>query len=442
MGIEIIVLLILILVNAFFAASEMALVSLNDNKIKHMASEGHKKARLVQSLLEQPGNFLATIQIGITLAGFLASAFAADSFAGRLAETLYGWGVPLELNVLQTISTIVITLVLSYFTLVLGELVPKRLALQKAEAIAFFAVSPLIMLSKFTKPFVKLLNGSTNILVRLFGVDPNKEEEHVTEEEIRMMVDVGKEKGTIQELEKELINNIFMFDNKTVSDIMTHRTRIAALPADASLRETVQLINTEQYTRYPVYEENIDQIVGVLHIKDLIRFIEDGDRADFNLRSLIREPFYVLESLRTDQVFQEMQKNKVHLAITIDEYGGTDGLVTIEDVIEEILGNIYDEHDEPETYAEVEQVGESHYVMSGTLPLDDAQRILKTTLPTGDYDTLSGFIIGQLGYIPENEEQPTLTYGQIVFTAHEVRERRIVRVKVTVLSEEEVTAES
>ncbi|RCX17739.1 putative hemolysin [Fontibacillus phaseoli] len=431
MGTEILILVILIFVNAFFAASEMALVSLNDNKIKLMAGEGNKKAKLVQTLLEQPGNFLATIQIGITLAGFLASAFAADSFSGRLAESLTKWGVPLDINLLETISTVVITLILSYFTLVLGELVPKRLALQKAETIAFFAAGPLTWLSKLTSPFVRLLNVSTNVIVRLFGVDPNAEDEHVTEEEIRMMVDVGKEKGTIQELEKELINNIFMFDNKTVSDIMTHRTNIAGIPAGASLKETVHIINIEKYTRFPVYEGNIDTIIGVLHVKDLIRFIEHGDRDHFNLRNLIRQPFYALASLRTDQLFQDMQKNKVHLAVVIDEYGGTDGMITIEDLIEEIVGNIYDEHDEPDTIlTEVKKIDDNQYWMAGTLPLYEVEEILKVDLSLSEYDTLSGFLIGQLGRIPGANELPVITYQNITFEVQEMVDRRIAGVKV------------
>ena len=370
MGIEITILVVLILLNAFFAASEMALVSLNDNKIKFMAEGGNKKAKLVQSLLEEPSKFLATIQIGITLAGFLASAFAAGTFAGELADYLYKLNVPLDQNLLETISTIVITLILSYFTLVLGELVPKRLALQKAEEISFIAARPLTVLSKITSPFVKLLTISMNLIVRLFGVDPNAEDENVTEEEIRMMVDVGKEKGTIQEAEKEMINNIFDFDNKTVSDIMIHRINIIALPVDISFIETLHTVNIEKYTRFPVYEENIDDIIGILHVKDLIQFIENGDKNTFNIRDMVREPFYVLESIRIDQLFRDMQDNNVHMAIVIDEYGGTDGIVTIEDLIEEIVGNIFDEYDEPEKeIIEIEELDQNNYLIAGTTNL-------------------------------------------------------------------------
>ncbi len=427
------VLIILIILNAFFAASEMALVSLNDNKIKLMADGGNKKAKLVENLLSEPSRFLATIQIGITLAGFLASAFAASSFAGRMASALYEMGVPLQPRMLETISTIIITLILSYFTLVLGELVPKRLALQKAEGVAFFAAGPLTLLSKITYPFVKFLTISTNMVVRLFGIDPNKEHEEVTEEEIRMMVDVGKEKGTIQQSEKEMINNIFEFDNKTVSDIMTHRTNIVAIPIGISLKETVELVKQEKYTRLPVYEDHIDNIIGILHVKDLIQFVDGEDKESFNLREMIREPFYVLESIRIDYLFNDMQKNNVHIAIAIDEYGGTDGVVTIEDVIEEIVGNIFDEYDEPELdIAEIEEIDKTHYVIAGTTNLYEVEDILKVQFPTQEYDTLSGFLIGQLGYLPSADDNPVVEYENILFSIEEMNDRRVIKVNVTV----------
>ncbi|WP_202617784.1 hemolysin family protein [Bacillus dakarensis] len=441
MSTEIMVLIILIILNAFFAASEIALVSLNDNKIKLMADEGHKKAIRVHNLLSEPSRFLATIQIGITLAGFMASAFAAGSYAEKMAGTLYNMGVHLNHNALVTISTIIITLVLSYFTLVLGELVPKRLALQKAEKISFFASAPLTLLSKVTSPFVRLLTLSTNVIVRIFGIDPNAEEEEVTEEEIRMMVDVGKEKGTIQESEKVMINNIFEFDNKTVSDIMTHRTNIVAIPIDCTLKETLHFVNVEKYTRLPVYEENIDHIVGILHVKDLFRFIENGDKNAFSLRDLVREPYYVLESMRIDYLFFDMQKNNIHLSIALDEYGGTEGIVTMEDLLEEIVGNIFDEYDEPELdLAEIEPIDDYTFFMAGTINLGEVEDFLRIDLPTEDYDTLSGFMIGQLGYIPAPEERPSIVHENITFSAEEMNDRRIVKVKVSMRnhSEEEM----
>ena len=431
MSIEILVLIILIIFNAFFAASEMALVSLNDNKIRLMAEQGNKKAIMVQNLLLEPSRFLATIQIGITLAGFLASAFAAESFAGRLAEILYNFGIPLNVNLLETISTVMITLVLSYFTLVFGELVPKRLALQKSEKISMFAAAPLTLLSKVTSPFVKLLTVSTNLVVRLFGFDPNEESEEVTEEEIRMMVDVGKEKGTIRETEKEMINNVFEFNNKTVSDIMTHRTNIVAVPVDFTMQQTLHLVNVEKYTRIPVYEENLDNIIGTLHVKDLVYFIENGKQEQFSLRELIREPYFVLESTYIDHLFREMQRNKVHMAVVIDEYGGTDGIVTMEDVIEEIVGNIFDEYDDLLSDVDkIKEIDEKNYLMMGDTNLYEVQAILKVDFPTDEYDTLNGFLIGQLGYIPFREK-PVIEYHNILFAIEEVLNKRITKIKVS-----------
>ncbi len=429
----------LILVNAFFAASEIALISLNDNKIKMMAERGDKKAKMLQKLLAEPSRFLATIQIGITLAGFMASAFAAENFAGKLANYLLSYGVPLTEELLETISVMAITLLLAYFTLVLGELVPKRLALNMSERIARIAVAPLIILSKTSYPFVKLLTGSTNLIVRIFGVKPGAEEENVTEEEIRMMIDVGKEKGAIQEIEKEMIQNIFEFDNKSVSDIITHRIDIVAIPIDANLSETIEVANKEKYTRYPVYEDNIDRIVGILHAKDLLHFAGTGDskgaEKNFSLTELIREAYFVPETIKTDQLFKDMQKNKIQMAIAIDEYGGTAGIVTMEDLVEEIVGNIFDEYDEAD--AEIRQIkmlNTNNYLIEGTTNLDDVEKLLKADLPIDDYETLSGFVLGQLRYFPNLEENPTVQFNNLIFKVEEMSERRIEKIQVTVMS--------
>lgn len=434
MATEILVLIVLILLNAFFAASEIALISLNDNKVKLMADSGDKKSIMLHKLISEPSRFLATIQIGITLAGFLASAFAAESFAGRLAFVLVDSGVPISRDLLETLSVVVITLLLSYFTLVFGELVPKQLAMTKAEPISMFAVTPLTVLSKITAPFVKLLTFSMNVTVKIFGVDPNAEDDNVTEEEIRMMVDVGEERGTIQLNEKEMINNIFDFDNKTVSDIMTHRTNISAIPIDSGLKDTVHLVNLEKYTRYPVYSEDIDHIVGIFNSKELLEFLEESESEPkkYHLKEMIRDPYFVLESTKIDHLFNDMQKNNVHMAIVIDEYGGTDGIVTIEDLIEEIVGNIFDEYDEPdEGEPVIIKLDEHTYLMDGTTNLNDVEDLLKKNLPTEEYDTLSGFVISLLGYIPIGEEKPTVGYADLLFTTLETNDRRIMKVKVS-----------
>lgn len=425
---EIFILIILVIMNAFFAASEIALISLNDNKIRLQAEDGDKKAKILQNLLTEPSKFLATIQIGITLAGFLASAFASETFAEPLVKFLVSVGVPIPEVWLKTASMLVITMILSYFTLVLGELVPKRLAMKKAEPIARFVASPLQLLSVLTAPFVKMLTVSTNFFVRLFGVDPNAEEDQVTEEEIRMMVDVGEEKGAIHVSEKEMINNIFEFNNKTVSDIMTHRTDIAALPIDAGLREVIDFINNEKYSRIPIYEDNIDNIVGVMHSKYVFKFVTNDDTTNFSLKELIRQPYFVPESKRTDELFKELQQNKTHMAIIIDEYGGTAGIVTLEDLIEEIVGNIFDEDDDEEK--ELEKIDDNTFIIKGSISLDEAQEILGATLPVDDYETLSGFIIGQIGRIPEKGDEPTIEFNELVFKVEEVEEKKVSKVKV------------
>jgi len=418
--------MMLIVLNAFFAASEIALISLNENKIKFMADEGNKKAKQIKKVLSEPSKFLATIQIGITLAGFLASAFAAESFAGPLVNLIKRTQIPISENVLKTAAVIIITIILSYFTLVLGELVPKRLAMKKAEPISFFVVAPLYFLSIGASPFVKLLTASTNFVVRLFGIDPHADEKQITEEEIRMLVDVGEERGAIDESEKEMINNIFEFDNKIVSEIMTHRTDIVGIPISAGLKDIIEMINRKKYTRYPVYEDDIDNIIGILNIKDLIPLLEDN-REDFSLEKIMRQPYFVPASKKTDELLRELQNRKTHMAVAIDEYGGTAGIVTIEDLIEEIVGNIFDEYDEVEK--DFEKLDENTFLINGVASLERVTDVLEVDLPVDDYDTLSGFLIGQLGRIPREEEKPVIEYDGVVFKVEEMAEKRIVKVK-------------
>ncbi|PXW92144.1 putative hemolysin [Streptohalobacillus salinus] len=431
-NIEIIFLIVLILINAFFAASEIALVSLNDNRVNRDAERGDKKAIALKKLLDEPGRFLATIQIGITLAGFLASAFAADSFSEPVAILLNQWGIPLSLSALETISMILITILLSYFTLVIGELVPKQLALQKKEQIANLSVKPLTFLFKISLPVVKLLNVSTNTIVRLFGVDPDAENEEVTEEEIRMMVDIGGEKGTIESSEKQLIHNIFEFNDKDVSDIMTHRTEIEAIPIEATYRDVIDLIKEHRYTRFPVYEEDIDHIIGVLHTKDLIVNLNQSDES-FDLKQLMRDPYFVMEHQRIDYVLTEMQKNNIHTAIVVDEYGGTDGLITLEDLIEEIIGEISSEHGIIGQDAEDVIIHSAHEAtVKGTIHLTDLNHLLGIDLPVDEYETLNGFLVDQIGFIPTDTYHEPINYENLIFVVKQVTDKRIEVVDVVV----------
>lgn len=426
---RILLLVVLILLNAFFSGSEIALISLNDKLIKKQAEEGNKKAKQLHNFLSEPSRFLATIQIGITLAGFLASAFATESFVDELAGTLVKTGIPLAGSVIRSISLIVITIILSYFTLVFGELIPKRLAMQKAEFLSSIAVGPLTFLSRVTNPFVRFLTVSTNFFIRIFGGNPaGGDDEKVTEEEIRMMMEVGEERGVIQDTEKEMIDNIFEFDNKHVSEIMTHRTSIAGIPADSDLEYVLYVMNRDKYTRVPVYNESIDNIVGILHVKDLLEFTQNHEK-EFNLKKISRSPYFVPESKRTDELFKEMQKNKVHLAVVIDEYGGTAGIVTIEDLLEEIVGNIFDEYDIEQK--DVEYLENGTYVFDGAISLDKVQEVLDEELPVDGFDTLGGFILDLLGRIPKADEKPVAEYENIVFKVIKMEGKRIVKIQAT-----------
>jgi len=436
--VAIITLIVLILINAFFAASELAFVNVNANKIKRRAEAGDKKAKKLYKLTSNPSLFLSTIQIGITLAGFLSSAFAADFFAEPLAQFIFDLGAPMSLSVLHTISVVVITIILSYFTLVFGELVPKQLALQKADQISKFAVGPISLLAKICLPIVKFLTFSINAILKMMGIDPNAKSEEATEEDIRMMVDISGDSGMINQTEKTMIENVFEFNDKYVSDITTHRTEMTALSIDLSFDEVLSIIDQYRFTRFPVYEESIDNIIGILHVKDLFPYIKRGASETFHLKQVIREPYFTLQVQTIDVLFANMRKNNIHIAIVLDEFGGTEGLVTIEDVIEEIVGEISSESTEPGFIdEEITQVSANEYKMKGTYRLWELEDILKAGLPIDDYDTVSGFLIDQLGYILAEHERPTFTYKNIFFKVNSVEDNRIESVTVKVLEENE-----
>lgn len=426
-------LIILILINAFFAGAELAFVHTNDTKIQQQAEQGNQKAVKLSRLLSKPSQFLSTIQIGITLAGFLSSAFAADFFAGPFAKMLYRAGIPLPENILHTLSLIVITVILSYFTLVFGELVPKQLALQKPEQISSIAVGPISLLEKIFSPLVKLLTLSTNAIVRLFGVDPNATDEEATEEDIRMLVDVGGEKGTINPAEKLMIHNIFEFNDTLVSEIITHRTDMSALSVDITFEKLIHQINQDKYTRYPVYEDNLDTIVGILHVKDLFNYVQTDKNKTFDLRKVMRKPYFILETQTIDVLFSQMQRHNIHIAIVIDEFGGTEGLITIEDVLEEIVGDISSEMNDPDLVEETfKQVSDNSYEIDGVFYLTALEELLNMDFPTDEYDTVSGFLINEIGYIPSVDERPVIKYKHLTFEVQEVADNRLEKIIVTV----------
>ena len=434
---KIVLLLVLILINAFFAMSEIAIISLNDAKLEKQAQEGNKKAKKLLKLTSNPSKFLSTIQIGVTLAGFLSSASASQSFVEMLSGALSSVAdaINIPMSVVEGFSLVVITLITSYFSLVLGELVPKRVAMYNPEKISFRIAGILTFVAAVTKPFVKVLSLSVNAILRLIGIDPNSEPEEVTEEEIRMMVDVGGEKGVIEDTQKEMINNIFEFDDIDAGDIMTHRTDVSAVEINDPIQDVVEIAEKEGYSRIPVYEESLDKIIGIVYIKDLIGYIGSSVPKQENLRKIMREPYFVPESMKCGMLFQEMTARRVQMAVVVDEYGGTAGIVTLEDLLESIVGNIQDEYDNEEEDFSV--IDETTFTVDGTTPIDEVNEHVGVNLPEDEYDTIGGFVISLLGYLPNDGEMNELDYKILHFTILNLEDKRIGKLKVEILPEED-----
>ncbi len=418
------VLLVLILLNAYFAATEIAFISLNDAKIEKQAKEGNKKARQIEKMLKNPSKFLATIQIGITLAGFLSSAFASDTFANMLAPKLNSLFPFISVDIFKGISIIIITIILSFFTLVFGELVPKRIAMKYYEKIAYYSIGTIRAISILTAPFVKILTASTNVISKLFGISEN-DEEIVTEEEIKMLIDEGEEKGTIELEEKEMINNIFEFNDISVSEVMTHRTDIFAIDINSDIEENLKELDDYKYSRIPIYEDTIDDIKGILFIKDLLKYYRT--KKQIKVKSIMREAYFVSENKPINELFKDLQKNKMQMAIVIDEYGGTAGLVTMEDLLEEIVGNIFDEYDDIEY--EFQKVDDNTFIINGSVSIYDLKKILNVDVPEGDYETLSGYLLEILGRVPEDNENPTIETENVIYKIEKYEDKRILWVK-------------
>lgn len=417
--------IILILINAFFASSELAVLSLNENKTRKQAEDGDKKAAMLLRMVEAPSSFLSTIQIGITLAGFLASAFAASNFAARLSALLRGWGLTLlSPGALYSVCVVLITLILSYFTLIFGELVPKRIAMKSPEKVAKFAGPVILGLATVMKPVVALLAASTNLVLRLISIDPKAENEQVTEEEIRMMVDIGEEKGVIEGSEAELIENVFEFNNITAADVMVHRTDMTAFCIRDSAEEILAVIRESGFSRFPIYDEDADDIVGVLSTREFL--LNAQSASPLPLGKLLRAPYLVPETIRADVLLREMQLKKAHMAIVLDEYGGTSGLITMEDLLEEIVGEIYDEFDEQEAQ-DIQPLEENLWRIQGGAPLDEINEALHVSLPEDEeFDTLGGLIYSRLTTIPEDGATPCVDAFGLHIQVEKVEDRRVV----------------
>lgn len=418
--------LLLILLNAFFAATEIAFVSLNENKLKHQAEDGDKKAKKMLKMVEEPTGFLSTIQIGITLAGFLGSAFAADSFSDRLVN----WMIKLfNLSesvrpTLDAVAVIVITLILSYFTLVLGELVPKRIAMKNSEKFARTVCGFINSLATVLKPIVWFMTVSTNGVLRLCGINPKEEEETISEDDIRLMIDIGEEKGTIDADEKEMIENIFEFGDTTINEIMIHRTAVTFIDVLSTHDEIMQIIEESGYSRFPVYEENADNIIGILRAREYLLKTKKNNNID--VKSLLKPAKFVHESVRADVLFKDMQKTHVHMSIVVDEFGGTSGIITLEDLLEEIVGNIYDEYDE-QNKPDITQLEDNLWRIAGTTQLDDICDTLDIDIDyeTEEYKTLGGMVFSEIPSIPDDGSLP-----EVEVKGLKIKVEKIVDLKV------------
>ena len=437
---QLLVQVILILINAFFAATEIAVISLNANKLRKLEEEGDKLAPKLLHMVEDSSGFLSTIQIAITLSGFLGAAFAGDAFAEYLTTWLLSLGVGIPASVLNTISLVVVTIILSYFTLIFGELVPKRIAMQKSMEMARLSCRVVTAIATIAKPVVKLLALSTNGMLRLLRMKVDVEEDQVTEDEIRMMIDLGNESGSIKEDEKELLHNVFDFSDQTVSDVMTHAADVETISVEASREEVLDTIRSTGLSRFPVYGEDESDILGVLNARDfLVDWAVDGNKT---VRELMRPAYLVPESLSADDLLKDMQIKKIHLAVVLDEYGELAGVITVEDLLEEIVGNIYDEFD-PAEPQELEQLGENLWRVSGSLSVEDLAEELDMELPEDeDYDTVGGMLLSCLRTIPEDGSRPLVQVHGLELQAEKVEDHRIRSVLVRKLPDDTEEQES
>ena len=394
-----------------------------------MADQGDKRAKHLFRLTREPAKFLATIQVAITLSGFLGSAFAADNFSDPLVDWVINLGITVPRATLDTIAVVLITLILSYFTLVFGELVPKRVAMKKAEALGL-GISGLIRgISIVFKPIVWFLSASTDAVLRLLGIDPNEEDEQVSEEEIRMMVDAGSEKGAIDEQEKEFIQNVFEFDDLTVGEFATHRTELDLLWTSQTTEEWKQILFETRHTRYPVCAGSVDQVVGILDARDFFR-LQDRPIQEI-LDTVVKPAFFVPETLKADVLFQQMKQRRTYYAVVLDEYGGPLGVVTIRDLLEQLVGEIQQEGELPE----IQPLEEGTWRIQGSAPLDDVARTLGVDLPLEEYDTFGGYVFGLYGSVPQDGRNILLQTDRLQIQMTQIQHHRLEEALVTLLPE-------
>lgn len=433
----IVLLVILIFLNAVFASAEIAVISMNETKLRSMAEQGDGRARKLLSLTSQPSRFLATIQVAITLASLLQSAFAAENFAGELSAALVGAGVPIAEEILKSVAIVVITVILGYFNLVFGELVPKRIAMKKAETLALGMANMLYFVSRVCAPVVWILTKSTNLVLRLLRINPEEEEEAVSEEEIRMMLMEGRKKGTIQEEETELIQNVFEFDDISVQEICTHRREVIYLSEEDNLDIWNEIILGNRHSMYPVCGENRDDILGILDTRDYFRM--DAGSRDEVIKNCVEPAFFIPENMKANVLFRQMKERREYFAVLIDEYGGMTGIITLHDLMEALVGDL-GEKEEADAPKDIEKVGEKTWLIQGFALLSEVEEELEIKLPTEEFDTFNGYVCDVLGRVPDAGETFSLETEDLVIRVKGVKshmiEEAVVRVKDKICEED------
>ncbi|MCL2070229.1 MAG: hemolysin family protein [Treponema sp.] len=425
---QLLLLLALILISGFFSCAEIALIALNKNKLEKRINSGDRQAKRILSITGRPSEFLATIQVGSILAGFLASAFAANTISARFSLWLVSLGMTIPAGTIATVSMVIITIILAFFQMVLGELVPKRLAMKKADVIAYPISSSILIISKIFAPLVWLLTKTTNGLLRILGIKAQADAHEVTEEEIRLMIDLGSARGTIKEGEKEILNNVFELDNKSAAEVMTHRRDAVMLWLEESDEEWEKTIIENKHSFFPVLGKSQDDIVGVLKSRDYL-CLKDRSRQTV-MAQAVRPAQLIPTSLRTDKLFRRMKKNRNHFALVLDEYGGTMGIITMKDLLEELVGSLDDDIFGPEEEPLIQKTGPDTWLVSGALSLNKAAEELAVSLPVERYDTFSGFVFSLLGRIPEDGEKAELETQGLRIKILDVREHRLIKAEV------------
>lgn len=415
--------LVFICLNAIFACAEIAVITMNDNKLAKLSAAGDKRALRLTKLTEQPAGFLATIQIGITLVNLLSSAVATENFSDQLVDWFVRIGINIPTSVINILSVAIITVLLTYFTVLLGELIPKRLAMKKAEQIALGMSGLIYAVSKAFTPAVWLFTVSTNGLLRLLGIDPNSEEDENVEEEIRMILDAGKQKGTIQPDEQDMIQNIFEFDDTSAGKIMTHRTAVSFLWLDETDEQWEQTINESRYSIYPVCSDNPDNIVGVLYAKDYLRL--KNKVRDEVMKRAVKPAYFIPESVRADVLFRNMKKSRNHFAVVVDEYGGMSGIITMNDLLEELVGDLGDDISMPLEKSLIERIDSKTWRIQGAAQLDEVTKQIGVLLPDEGYDTFGGLVFGLIGTIPSDGSTPELEEYGLTIKVTKIKDRRM-----------------